>query len=233
MGTQYSELIRRCLIGFPRTDGEAILAIQQSINDSIQAIAALEEASSLLVTTETAADTVDGTKSYTLTTLGLTRPKNIYSIRLEDTTNSRKLKYVNPQHLDEEIPYPEGQSEGKPLWYTQFGDTIELFPIPDAAYDIWIRYSQWPVALADGTDESPYGAEWDYIIVFLAKDIANAYLNGEYIVATDRAAQYLKLGMKAAREKPDSKMVARPFNAAGDSKVIGNYYEDPFIKGVR
>jgi hypothetical protein len=236
VATAYSELIRRVYIGFPRTDGEANLSIKQSINDAIQAISCLEEASSLLTTDLTSASTVDGIKSYHKTTgtynLGLTRPKDIYSIRLEDTTSSRKLIYVPYSELDQTIPYPEGTSEGKSNWYTEFGDYIEFIPIPDAAYNLYIRYSQYPVALSADTDQSPFGIEWDHIIVFLSKDIANAYLNGEYINAALKANEYLKLGISEKRNKPDHRLIAQPFNPLG-SGYIGEYYKDPFIKGVR
>lgn len=231
MAIQFSEIIRRVYIGFPRTDGEAHLAIKQAINDSLQAIATLEEASSLLSTNTTSASTADGTKSYHLTSgLNLTRPKDIYSIRLEDTSNSRKLIYVPHQELDAVIPYPETHSEDKPKWYTTFGDYVEFFPIPDAIYNLWIRYSQWPVALSEDTDVSPYGTEWDHAIVFLAKDLANAYLNGEYVSASSRAGEYVKLNIKEGKTKPDHILVARPFNSSGEQVGFNEPWKDPFMK---
>ena len=232
MGITYKELIRRTFLGFPRTDGEAFLVVKQSINDAIKTIANLEEASSLLTTITTSADTVDGQKSYHLTTdLLLTRPKTIYSIRLEDGSNSRKLRYIPHQELDRRIPYPENETEEKPIYYTVFGDYIELYPIPDAAYDIWIRYSQYPAELTSDTDESPYGNEWDTTIVFLSKDIANAYLNGEYLSPGKRLSDLLKANIKNAITQPDRKLIARPFGEEG--KVTSEYWKDPFIKGVR
>jgi hypothetical protein len=233
VATTFSELLRRVYLGFPRTDGEAILVIKQAMNDAIQAIASLEDSKSLLVTDTTTADTVDGQKAYHLTThLLLTRPKDIYSIRLEDTSNSRKLIYVPHNEVDTTIPYPEQNSEGVPKWYTEFGDYIELIPIPDAAYDLYIRYSQWPDVLSADTDESPYGTSWDHVIVFLTKDIANAYLNGDYVSPAQKAIDYLKLGIKAQNKNPDHILVARPFDPEGRT-VISNYWEDPFTKGVR
>jgi hypothetical protein len=233
VATAYSELFRRVFIGFPRTDGEAVIAVEQGLKDAIQAIASLEEATTLLETDITSSATQVDLKEYHLVNdLLLTRPKDIYSIRLDDDSNSRKLEYITSQNLDEVLPYPENTTS-KPIMYTRFGDYIELFPIPDAVYSLKIRYSKWPVTYTNLTELSPYGTQWDHIIVFLAKDIANSYLNGDYISAGARAGEYLKLGMMESKYKPDNKMVARPFNASGEKRFLNNYYEDPFVKSVR
>lgn len=233
MATTFKEIQRRVFIGFPRTDGEAILAIQQAINDVVKMIASLEDADSLLVTDTTTAHTADGTKSYHLTsTWALTRPKDIHSIRLISGSESRKLTYVPHADVDRIIPYPEQNSEGKSLWYTTFGEYAELFPIPDAIYDLSIRYSRWPALLTAGTDYIPYGEEWDLTIVFLAKDLANAYLNGDYLSAAQKAGAFLSLNIKAAEGGADKLLTASGFLVKGDSTNLNNYYEDPFVKSV-
>lgn len=235
MGITYKELIRRVFIGFPRADGEARLAVKQAINDAIMAIANLEDASSLLATDTTTTDTTTNVKTYHLTTgtynLGLTRPKEIYSIKIEDSSNSRKLTYVPHQQWDRVIPYPEQLTTGKPTHYTRFGDEIEVYPIPDAAYDIHIRYSKYPAELTTDASESPYGSEWDTTIVFLSKDLANAYLNGEYILPGKRLADLLRSNLNNAKNAPDRKLVARPFNS--ETLGVNEYWKDPFIKGIK
>lgn len=229
MATAYSELLRRVYIGFPRTDGEAVIAVEQAMKDAVQAIGSLEEANTLLETDITSAATQVSVKSYHLTDdLLLTRPKDIYSIVLDDDESSKKLEYVNAIELDRTIPYPESRTD-KPYTYTRFGDYVELFPIPDAIYSLKIRYSKWPVVFTSITELSPYPEQWDHIIVFLTKDIANAYLNGDYISAGSKASEYLKLGMMESKYKPDNRMVAKPFNPSG-SGYVGEYWKDPFIK---
>ena len=233
MGTQYSELQRRVFIGFPRTDGEAILAIKQAINDAVQAIAGLSEASSLLKVDVTNAKTAVSTKSYNrVTDWLLTRPKDIYSIRLIDAGNSRKLTYTPQSDIDLIIPYPEQNSTGIPKWYTPFGDNTELLPIPDAIYNLTVRYSQWPAPLISETDESPYGAEWDSAIVFISKDIANAYLNGEYVSASQKASEFIQLNKKAANNNPDQRLIAKPFNPSENHLGSENYWENPFRRSM-
>jgi len=231
VATAFSEFQRRVFIGFPRTDGEAYIAVKQAINDAIMALVSTGEVDSLLTTDTSTAATVDGQKSYHITTgLSLTRPRDIFSIILHDDSNSRKLVWVAPRELDLKIPYPERFGEGRPKWYTRFGNYIELIRIPDAAYTLYIRYSQWPAALTTDASESPFGAEWDHIITFLAKDIANAYLSGQYLNFTDRAIAYLKLGLAEAITKPDEGMTARPFDPCSEYTSIGETWKDPFFK---
>lgn len=235
MATTFSEIQRRVFIGFPRTDGEAILAVQQSINDVIKIVASMEDAESLLTTDTTNAHTAISTKSYDVTvTWGLTRPKDIHDIRLISGSESRSLVYVPHKDVDKVIPYPEQNTTSKSIWYTTFGSYAELFPIPDAIYDLTIRYSQWPAALTSGTDYLPYEVEWDHIIVFLAKDLANAYLNGNYIQASQKAYDFLKLGIKAANGKPDALLFATGFQSQRQgNNSLNNYWKDPFVATLK
>lgn len=211
MATTFRELKRRVFIGFPRTDGEAVLAVEQSINDVIKLISSLEDISSQLLIDTTSAATVISQKTYHISDdFVLIRCKDIHSMRLIDSSNSIKLQYVPHSDIDRIRPYPESDTTGRPIWYTTFGDYIELFPIPDAVYNITIRYSQWPDVLDSETDQSPYSYEWDHVIVFLAKDLANAYLNGSYYSAADRAYQFLSTARRSSKN-PDSLLFANPF----------------------
>jgi hypothetical protein len=212
VATTFKELKRRVFIGFPRVDGEAVLAVGQAINDSIKIISSLEEIGAQLVTDTTSADTVASQKTYHVNTdFNLTRPQDIHGIRLIDGSSSVDLIWVPHKEVDRKIPYPEINSTGRSKWYTTFGDYIEMFPIPDTAYNLTIRYSQWPNVLSSDTDESPFGTEWDHVLVFMSKDIANAYLNGDYNSAESRAYQFLNVARKATKN-PNNTFFARPFN---------------------
>ena len=230
MAITYDELIRRVFTGFPRTDGEAYLAIKQSINDSLIALVSTGNFDTLLERDTTNAETVGGVKTYHIEDdLGLTRPKDIDSIVLSSEGQSRKLIYVPPKELDSKIPYPERFSEGKSRWYTQYGKNIELFRIPNDAYSLYIRYSKWPAPLSDGTDESPLDTQYDHLIVFLSKDIANAYLNGEYINFTERTAAFIKLAKDENETRPDQTLVAKPFEMS-PHETVGEPWLNPFVK---
>jgi hypothetical protein len=228
MASTLAQLVRKVMTGFPRTDGEAILAVKQAINDAHRAIAMVRDFDELLVLDTTSAATVDGTSRYHITSdLLLTRPKDIYSIVLHDDENSRKLTYVPYRELDKVVPYPDMVGEGRPYWYTRQGYYLEFFRIPDAAYDLYIRHSQWPAILDSDDDTTPY-LYLDEVIVFLAKDIANAYLSNQYLDFTERASYYLKLAVRDNITQPDHDLVARPFTVTGP--VHGEYWNNPFVR---
>jgi len=229
MATRYDELVRRVFVGFSRTDGEALLAVKQAINDAHTALAQVQDFDDLVVWDKTSAATVDGQARYHLTSdLALTRPKDIYSIILHDDSNSRKLTYVPPRELDKLLPYPESIGEQRPNWYTRFGNYLEFIAIPDAAYTLYIRHSQWPVALSNDSDETPF-SNLDSTIVFLSKDIANAYLHGEYFDFATKALEYLKISVRDEKVQPDQDLIARPFEATGVG-AMGEYWKLPFVK---
>jgi len=227
--TTFSELKRRVFLGFPQTDGEALLAVERGINEALQSIALVKDFDELIVLKTTGCATVASQKTYDwITHWALTRPKKILSIRLMDGTLSRKLTFIPTRELDETLPYAESLSTGRSTHYTLAGSRdIEFIPIPDAAYTLYIRYSQWPAALTAETDETPY-TNLDGVTVFLAKDIANAYLSGEYFDFAQRAALYLKANAMEESRQPDHIRIARPFST--HEVILGEYWRDPFVR---
>ena len=133
----------------------------------------------LNATYESAA-TVDGVKRYPLVTgtnnLGLTRPKDIQSIRLIDGENSRKLERWSDRKFDKWYPRPENFSEGRPYIYIRYGNNVEMFRIPDAAYDLYIRYPQWATTLSSSSQVSDFENK-DQLLV--TSGILEGYLHFE------------------------------------------------------
>jgi len=214
-----------------RTDGEAVLAVEQGINDAVQIFAQMESFDEMLTVDTTSADTVDGTKSYHLITAwGLTRPKNILTLRIEDTSLSTKLTYMPMAEFDKKFPYPETYSEDRPTIYTRRGMSVELFRIPDAAYDVHVVYNQFPAELTADTDECVL-LNFDAQITFLAKDIANAYLSGNYSDFQTRAREILRAGISGRRDRPDHILVAKPF-IADKTSYPSDYWADPMFPGI-
>ena len=129
------------------------------LNWSQRRIARFYSFSELDVTKETCT-TVTSVKNYPLetgdNTLGLTRPMDIASIRLIDGANSRVLIRWSQRKFDRVYPRPANYATGRPRIYMRYGDTLELFKIPDAAYTLYVRYPQWPVELTTGAQESSY-----------------------------------------------------------------------------
>jgi len=227
--TTFLELKRKVFVGFPRTDGEALIAVESAINDALRSIAMVKDFNELIITDITNALTVDGQKTYNLIDdWSLTRPKKIYTLRLMDETLSRKLIFIPSGELDRVLPYAETLSEGRPTHYTLVGENdVELIPIPDTEYSLYVRYSQWPDTLSADTDPTPY-TNLDIATIFLAKDIANAYLSGEYFDFTTRAAGYLTAGNREEDRQPDHRRIAQPFST--QEAAVGEYWADPFVR---
>lgn len=231
MGTTRAELKRKVLMGFKDLTGEDILMCEEALNMACRAIAEVHNFEELKTYDTTSADTVDGTKTYHLTTdLSLTRPKDIVSIIVHDDHNSRKLKYRDPQWVDANYPYPEGMAETLPEIYTQRGNSIDLIPIPDDAYDLYITYYQWPAEMTADTTECSY-SNIDTTIIALARDIFISLRAGLPLDYADRARGYLGISYKDDRSMPDRLPVARPFNAS--KPITGEYWNDPFIHSVK
>ena len=144
MTTTYGELKRQVFLKLQNSDGVTRLAVEQAINEAQKNIARVKDFDELVVLDTTNAFTDINKKSYHIETdLLLVRPKDIYSIRYMDAENSRKLDYVHPREIDDQIPYTEIFGTGRPSWYTVRGLYIELFRIPNAVKPLYISHSQW------------------------------------------------------------------------------------------
>jgi len=63
--------------------------------------------------------------------------------------NNWPLRVIDRNVLDRSIPNPRHITNNRPTVLAVSGcvcehRTVELFPVPDASYPIWIRYSTWP-----------------------------------------------------------------------------------------
>jgi len=115
----------------------------------------------------TTADTVDGTAQYSFTTLfgAGARVKEIMSLVVEDGSSSVKLKRVLYRRLRKSVPDPSQLTEGRPNTYTRIGNYIELFPIPDAAYDIHTIRSNFPTRATSDATYSDFEYKDDLLII--------------------------------------------------------------------
>jgi len=92
------------------------------------------------------ADTEDGVKSYTFPST----MKSFYDLRLCESGKQIKLVTLTPMYQDSVRPYPEDNSEGKPVRYIPWGRYFELSPIPDAIYTLYIRCIVYPDTMETG-----------------------------------------------------------------------------------
>ena len=228
--TTYQELYQRVLLrlGNLASDGRALLAAKEAVNTAHKAIARVQDFDELLVLDTTNAATVASTKTYHLEDdWGLTRPKDLLTVRYMDGNNSRKLTRLTARELDEKIPYVEGLGEQKPRWYIRRGNSVELIPVPDEAKDVYVYYSQWPKVLTEDSDTTSY-SDLDDVIIALGTEIALAVLEGTHADWDARARAYLASAVKDNRSRPDRTWVARPFEVAPG--VTGEPWKDPFVK---
>lgn len=230
-GTLFRDLKRKVLMGTDVTDGVLIRMAEEAINMACHAIAEVHNFDELIVTDTTNAHTAVSTKSYDMVTDWLlTRPKDIISIKLYDAFNSRKLDYIAPQTIDTFMPYPEGLTTTWPQKYTQYGTTVELLPIPNAIYDLHVRYYQWPVVLTTDADTCSY-ENIDSTIIALSRDIFLSLKNGLMIDYAAKARGYLKISMSDDRSRPDELPIARPFKSR-PTYYKGEPWNNPFIKST-
>ena len=126
------------------------------------------------------AATVASVKVYPLTTgtnnLGLTRPKDISSIRLIDSENSIKLVRWSDRKFDRVYPRPANFATGRPRIYIRWGSNLEFFKIPDAVYSLAIRYPQWAAELSSTSSTSSFEYKDQLIIT---SGILEGYLHFE------------------------------------------------------
>jgi len=226
MSITYKELYQKVLLRLPDTEGKAVLSAKEAVNMAHKAIARVQDFDELLVLNML---TIAGNqRHYHLTNdLGLVRPKDLYTIRCINGSNSRKLARLTVRELDEKIPYVEGITRSDPQYYIRRGMYLELVPIPDKTQSLYIYYSQWPVTLKNDNDESSYET-LDDVIITLATDIAFSILEGTHGDWDARAKALLSGSVLDSRSRPDRTWVARPFNT--NEGVSPEPWADPFIK---
>lgn len=122
-----------------------------------------------LNTIQESASTVDGVARYPMASgtynLGLIRPKDIFNIRLIDGANSRTLIRMHQRKFDQAITLPTNFTENRSTIYTRWGNNVELFPIPDDAYTLYIRYPQLPTNFSSANQVSDFDNKDDLILI--------------------------------------------------------------------
>lgn len=174
--------------------------------------------------------TVTDVKRYPMVTgtnnLGMTRPKDIASIRLIDSQNSRALTRKNQRWFDSHFPSPTNYTSGFPSIYVRYGNNIEFFRIPNAAYSLYIRYPQWASDLSTTNQTSDFEYK-DQLLI--ASGILEGYLHFEEYTDVQTWSQRF-LGLLSDAIKTEGEMdwepVATPFGRGG--YISGEYWIDPY-----
>lgn len=104
--------------------------------------------------------TVASTRNYEL-------PAGLLSIiRLRDVDNQRRIIKMDDARAAELL---DTDTEGQPLHYIRYENTIDLHPTPDDVYDLELYYKGNIVDLVDAADEPVLPEPWHEGILRLAK----------------------------------------------------------------
>lgn len=89
---------------------------------------------------------------------GFIRPLNI---RITTLGSVRTLVYIDYRDLEELHPNQENDSAGTPRFWTRYGNTVSVYPKPDQAYTVKMRWMRMPTQLSADADvpEIPFSFE--------------------------------------------------------------------------
>ncbi len=169
--------------------------------------------------------TISGTKNYSFPV----KYNEIITIRVIDGTSSHKLTLVLPHEFDKKIPYPEGESQGRPQFYIPRGNSFDLFPIPDAVYTLQCHVNILPTTILTITDLIDFEPTKDELIVAGMTYRGFRFIQ-MYEDATAWKTEYRDMFLSAVEMNeamPDWEPMGRGFDT---NKVIsGDYWKKPFI----
>jgi hypothetical protein len=85
-----------------------------------------------------------------------------FILDLRDNTNSRRIRRVHYTEIDKVT-----QTTGQPVRYYRYGNTITLDPVPDATYEIQLRFRLRPSDFVPGSNLI-LGTEWEEPVITMA-----------------------------------------------------------------
>ena len=163
---------------------------------------------------------------------------NIYTLKLEDGLMSRKVTCILPWQFDSAIPLPSSMNSERSWFYVPYKSTgtFGLFPIPDAAYTMRLRYSYFPSDFTSATAVSQYTYLDDAIVAYATS------LMFQWLQELKDAAMWRKIGddiVDTMQEKSrdeeqfvDWSPAYQGFTSASDSTFVGDYTNNPFVTSV-
>jgi hypothetical protein len=75
------------------------------------------------------------------------------------------LFYMDPKEFDINYPTPVLFGLNRPYIFTKYGSLLMVFPTPDSAYVLTLRYYKTPVELVNTTDVPEIPVEWQELLV--------------------------------------------------------------------
>lgn len=175
------------------------------------------------------AATIASQKTYSFPT----NYKTLRDFRLIDGFNSIKLIMLIPERFDKRVPYPENHSTGRPHWYIPYGKNFDLFKIPDAAYTIYMKTTQWPLSITTIGDTIDYDEDKDDIIVagMTSENFNYMQMYEDGIAWNNTFEDRLRRAILRDEESPDWGPMGRGFDSQRDDMYWTEYWNDPMIRG--
>jgi len=158
--------------------------------------------------------------------------KHIHTaVLLTGDTASRKLAEKPWRMFDRLFPAPEVIARSRPVIYSRWNQNLILYPVPDAVYAIFMRTTNWPSTLSvvSGTQVSDYDHKDEVIIGMASGHLwgkRGRYDKRKFFL--DEANFLLDTSIKQDNDRPDMDV---DIDLAGIGQV-GNYWVDPFVKGM-
>jgi hypothetical protein len=156
--------------------------------------------------------------------------RDLYSIRVFDTTSSRKLIYVPERTFDGIVAKPDEYSEALPSHYHSWGTKFYLWRIPDAIYSVRIRYTKWPTDFTASSGSTSDLENLDEAICMLATAKALDSLGGSQQEKTRwsvNAARIINLAIARDKARFTDESVKGYYNLADSGP---DYWLDPFVR---
>jgi hypothetical protein len=182
------------------------------------------------VFTNAGAATVTSQKAYTFSALfGLgSSVRDILMLILQDGLNSRRLKRVTEREFYRLVPYPEAATTGKPTSYCRVGNSVHLFPIPDAAYTLNTCYSKFPTAALSDASTAEFDFKDDVIFAGMMVEFLRHLQEHEEAKRWDGI---FRDGVKNAVKPVIHPTDWEPEGRASGSEIIvpGDYWNNPFV----
>lgn len=166
--TEVADVVGKALTASSRSGAQLQTRILRYVNWTQQRIARHFSFDELKTIQESAA-TVTDVKRYPLETgtnnLGLTKVKDIESLKIMDSENSRKLDLWSYRRFDKAFPRPENFASDRPWLYIRYQREVELFKVPNAVYTLEIRHSKWATDMANDANVSEFLEKDDLIVI--------------------------------------------------------------------
>lgn len=192
-----------------------------------------EELDATLTGNLTITSTIKDDKFFTIPTT----VKEITSFRLITSDGrSRKVQSISVRNFDADIPEPEYYARNIPQRYCVHASKIEMWPVPDIAYEYIIRTTNWPTAFAGDTSVFSDLDRKDLPLIYRTASIMYDAL-GEYEKAKRFFNIYNSLMKKDVSEEvsmpdrnimPRSEAIRQKPGITGD----GQPWRDPWVKGT-